>query len=321
MLDWKDERGDKKMRICDRCEEEQSIAEFPATTSYLWPKGHINICFSCIESWLDGENLNEVDRFCQQCNMAFLPNEWRKLWKREGKLSWRKYCSMYNDINYYKYDWGEQNERLIELAKAGVIDQELDELKPELIQKLRLKWGALPELDLIRLETFLNLSLSEYGAETHLQQDLLRKVARLSILMDTELQEGMVNKDTITQYDKLMNSVLKTFEKIDSNAITSVGQIVEFIERNGYKPTFYDGTPRDELDFLEQNIKEYLRDLVEGEVNLSDLFEAEKAKKQGRDNTYRPSKEFYELDWTDEGEEEEDADILDALPDLDDPWL
>jgi hypothetical protein len=243
------------------------------TTGYLWPNGHINICYSCIESFIDGNNLNEVDRLMQHANMAFFPNEWRKMWKREGTKAFRKYANSYNEINYYKYDWSEQNEKLIELARTGVIETELDELKPSAIKELQLKWGNMPELDLIRLEKFFNSSLADYNVQTEAQKDMLRKIARLSVLIDQDLTEGMVDKDKISQYDKLMSSALKTLETTQSNGITAIGQVIEFIEKNGYKPRFYEGVPQDEIDMIEQDIKEYLRDLVQGEVNLTEIYE------------------------------------------------
>lgn len=246
------------------------------STGYLWPNGHINICYACIESFIDGENLNEVDRLMQHANMAFLPNEWRKLWKREGNKAYRKYASAYNEINYYKFDWEEQNKKLKQLAKEGIIQTELDELKPELIARLKLIWGNLDDLDLIRLEKFYNSSLSDYNVQTEAQKDMLRKIARLSVLIDQDLAVGAVDKDKLSQYDKLMTSALKTLETTQAEGITAIGQVIEFIEKNGYKPHFYEGIPRDEIDMIQHNIQDYLRDLVQGEVNLTELYERKK---------------------------------------------
>lgn len=261
---------------CEKCNKEQAATEFMPTTGYLWPRGHINMCYTCIESFIDGDNLNEVDRLFQHANMAFLPNEWRKMWKREGKKAFRKYAQSYNEINYYKYDWGDQNAKLMDLARAGVIETELDELTPSAIKELQITWGNIPELDLIRLEKFFNSSLADYNVQTEAQKDMLRKIARLSVLIDQDLTQGLVDKDKISQYDKLMTSALKTLETTQSNGITAIGQVIEFIEKNGYKPKFYEGVPQDEIDMIEQNIKDYLKDLVQGEVNLTDIYERKK---------------------------------------------
>lgn len=268
---------------CEQCKKNKDVNEFMPSTGYLWPNGHINMCYTCVEELIDGNDLNEVDRLFQHANMAFLPNEWRKMWKREGSAAFRKYANSYQEINYYKYDWGEQNKELEKLARDGVITTELDELTPSLVKRLKVSWGELPELDLIRLERFYNASLSDYNVQAETQKDMLRKIARLSVLIDQDLAEGLVDKDKITQYDRLMTSALKTLETTQSGGITAIGQVIEFIERNGYKPHFYEGIPRDEIDMIEKNIKEYLRDLVQGEVNLTDLYERKQMEKMQDD--------------------------------------
>lgn len=261
---------------CDKCKKDKVANEYMPSTGYMWPNRHINICYTCVEDLIDGDDLNEVDRLMQHANMAFLPNEWRKLWKREAKGAFRKYAHTYQEINYYKYDWGEQNEKLSKLARDGVIATELDEISDELIAHLKLSWGELPALDLIRLERFFNASLSDYNVQTEAQKDMLRKISRLSVLIDQDLAVGLVDKDKLSQYDKLMTSALKTLETTQENGITAIGQVVEFIEKNGYKPNFYEGVPKDEIDMIENNIKDYLKDLVQGEVNLTDLYERKK---------------------------------------------
>lgn len=258
---------------CAQCNKEKTKTDFIPSTGLFWPEGISNICYSCVETMVDGNDLNQIDRLCQHVNVAFLPDEWRKIWKREGKLSFRKFFGSHYEINYYKYDWQEQNERLMDIAKLGLIELEIEELKPKLLQELKIRWGDLPELDLVRLERYFNASLNDYNVTAETQRDLLRKICRISILIDQDLINSKVDKDKITNYEKLMSTALKTLEASKTEGISSVGQICDFIERNGYKPRFYEGIPRDEIDMIEQNIKEYLRDLVQGEVNLTDIYE------------------------------------------------
>jgi len=261
---------------CEQCGKETSKSEFAPTSSAFFPKGKINICFACVEELVDGDNLNQVDRFLQHCNIAFYPNEWRKLWKREEKNAFRKYTNMYYDLKYGKYDWGQQNEKIKDIARRGTADNELEELRPEFIQELKISWGELPELDLIRLERFYNSSLTDYNVSTEAQRDMLRKICRLSVIIDDSLTKGTIDKDAIAQYDKLMNSALKTLETSQQEGITSVSELVSFIEQNGFQPKFYTGIPKDDIDMLMDNAQEYMRDLVLGEVNLTDLYEGRK---------------------------------------------
>lgn len=259
--------------MCDLCKKKQPQNSYPPTSSAFFPSGRLNICYPCIEQSVDGDDLNQVDRLFQHANIAFIPGEWRKYWTREKNGAWRKYFQAYFDLNYTKYDWGEQNTKLMELAENGLVESELEELRPHQIEKLRRDWGEADELSLFRMEKFFNSSLGDYNVETEAQRDMLRKIARLSIMIDEQMIQGEINKDAIAQYERLMTSALKQLETTQQDGISSVSQIVEYIEQNGYQPKFYEGVPKDEIDFLEKDIQEYLRDLVKSEVNLTELYE------------------------------------------------
>jgi len=269
------------MKQCEMCNRSQPETNYAPTSSAFFPSNHINVCYSCLEEMVDGNDLNQVDRLCQHINVAFLPNEWRKIWTREGKESFKKYFNSYYDMNYTKYDWGEQNEKLMQKAREGIINNELDELSDELIQELKMEWGDMPKLSLLRMEKFFNSSLGDYNVQTEVERDMLKKAARISMLIDNQLIEGIIDKDATSQYDKIINSVLKQLETSQSEGISSISQVVEFIEKNGFQPKFYEGIPRDEIDMMEKNIQEYLRDLVHSEVNLTELFEKKWKEKKG----------------------------------------
>ena len=265
---------------CEMCGKTKPISEFMPSSSPFWKNGHINMCYECVEKMVDGNDLNQVDRLLQFANMAFMPQEWRKIYKREGAGGFRKYANNYYEFNYYKYDWGEQNEKLMDIARNGLIDAELEELKPGLLAELKTRWGKnLDEVELLWLENYYNSILSDYSVETEAQKDQFRKICRMSLVIDQSLSEGVVDKDFMTQYNNLMTNALKNVEKSQSDAITSIGQVVEFIERNGYKAQFYDGVARDELDMIEQNIKEFIADLVRGETNLPEIYAQAKQRK------------------------------------------
>lgn len=262
---------------CAQCKKEKSKTDFMPSSGAFWPEGVINICYKCIEEHVDGDDMNQVDRLMQHANMAFLPNEWRKVWKREEKAAFKKYANSYYDLNYYKYDWAEQNEKLMDLARKGLVEAEIEELRPALLYELKMRWGEMPEVDLLRLERFFNASLNDYNVSTEAQRDMLRKIARLSVIIDQDLTAGKVNKDIIANYDKLMTSALKALEIAQAEGNVSVGQVISFIEKHGYQPQFYDGIPKDEYDRILKNVQEHVTDLITNEVNLTDIFERRKA--------------------------------------------
>lgn len=65
---------------------------------------------------------------------------------------------------------GEQNEKLMEAAKQGNIEMELEELKPSYLRELRKTWGDLEEADLVWLETYYNNIISDYNVKEETQR-------------------------------------------------------------------------------------------------------------------------------------------------------
>lgn len=267
---------------CHTCNQSKSAMELVPSHSPFWPTGRTTLCYSCVECTLDGNNLNHIDRLCQFANIAFLPEEWRKMWKQHSNKAFRRYCESYYSINYYKYDWSEQNEALKAKASKGTIATELDELRPELLAKLKQEWGDLPERDLLFLEELFNTSLSDYAIYTAQEKEMLKKICRLSLLIDHDFDNSVVDKDKIAQYDKLLTSLQKVVDKNESEGINTAGKIVEFIERNGYVANFYDNLSRDEYDRLISNIHEHNKDLVLSAVNITEKFEARKKQLETR---------------------------------------
>ena len=261
---------------CQYCERELPLSKYPASTSPFWSEGYANICYECTPTIVDKNNLNQVDRWCQWVNVAFFPNEWRKIVQREAD-PFRAYVAAHKSLNYYKYDWSDQNKKLMELAATGLIDLEIEELAPHAMRALQETWGSETlEIDMLLMEKRYNASLNDYNVATDSQRDMLRKIARLSVMIDRQLEKGKVDKELMVMYEKLLTSVTKTLETMEGEGISAISELVEFIERNGYQANFYDGVPRDEIDMIMVNMQEYLKDLIEGEVNLTELYEQKK---------------------------------------------
>lgn len=289
--------------VCHACATNRSALELVPSHSPFWPTGRTSLCYACVESMVDGEDLNQIDRLCQFANIAFLPEEWRKMWKQHEKNAFKRYCESYYSINYYKYDWSEQNETLKAKASKGTIELELDELRPDLLAKLKMEWGDLPERDLIALEELFNTSLADYAIYTAQEREMMKKICRLSLLIDHDFNNQIVDKDKIAQYDKLLTSLQKVVDKNESNGINTASDIVEFIERNGYVANFFDTLSRDEYDLIINNIHEHNRDLVLSAINISEKYESRKKQLQNRRNG--KVEELEKLEELDDGHEED----------------
>lgn len=260
---------------CNFCNKEKPANEFLPSYSPFYPNGVMPFCYDCIAAKFDVDDLNQANRICQQANAAFFPDEWVKLTKRETPVQvLKKYFNKYFDVNYYTYDWSEQNEKLKKLAGLGVIEHEIEELRPDLEIELRKFWGDLSTEELIALERSFNSIVGDFNVQSDIQRDMIKKVSKISLIVDKELNQGIVDKDKISQYQKLADTVMKTLEvNAESKGITSLGQVFDLLERMGYKPNYYDGIPKTEIDLMIQNMQEYNRDLIVGETLISEQYE------------------------------------------------
>jgi hypothetical protein len=260
---------------CDFCKKEKPTNEFLPSYSPFYPNGVMPFCYECVADKFDIDDLNQANRICQQANAAFFADEWLKLTKRETPVQvLKKYFNKYFDVNYYTYDWSEQNEKIKKLAELGVLEYEIEELRPEIEKELKKFWGDLSTEELLALERSFNSIVGDFNVQSDIQKDMIKKVSKISLIVDKELNQGIVDKDKIGQYQKLADTVMKTLEvNVESKGITSLGQVFDLLERMGFKPNYYDGVPKTEIDLMIQNMQEYTKDLVAGETLIGEQYE------------------------------------------------
>lgn len=263
---------------CNFCGTTSHTSLIP-TQSWFMPDRFANLCFSCALERINPQSLNEIDRLFQYLNIPFLPNEWNKILIRAAspEAALRQYVGQHHDIAYSKLDWGIQEQRLWEQADAGLQDLAIDELAPAKYAQLAEEWGDLPEKALRQLESLYCNSLQDYDVQTTQQRDLLKKMSHLAYLLDAQLQNGIIDKDMMTAYNNLLSTVSKQLEVASGGAnMSSLSELVEFIERNGFKPNPQIDVPLDEIDLIESNLFDYQRALINNDPNIAELYHQRK---------------------------------------------
>ena len=262
---------------CNMCGTTNVAALLP-TKSWFMPTGYANLCVDCALSRIDHTQLNEVDRLCQYLNVPFVPNDWHRLYKRNTpEQALRTYVAKHADIAYTKLDWGEQQQALLELADQGLQDTAIEELEGPLYERLRDQWGDLQPRALRQIEALFCNSLSDYDVKTTQQRDLLKKMSQLSYMLDAQLQQGLVDKDMMAAYNKQFETVTKTLPVTSGGSnMSSLSELVAFIERNGFHPNPIPEVPNDELDMMEHNLMDYQRALITNDPGIAELYENRK---------------------------------------------
>lgn len=255
-----------------------------------WYSGaQADLCYNCAVERTDLSKLDEVDRLLQYLNFAFDPNGWQKVYSRNKDnpiQAIRTYIHQLGDTPYAKLSWVEQQHKLLEIADSGLQDYELDELKPSFIKEMKKEWGDLPIDSLLQLEGMYCNNLQDYDAITSQHKDLLKKTSQISFLLGKKLEIGEIDKDQISAYNTFLSAVDKQLQPANGGTnMSSIGQLVEFIERNGFKPNPQIEVPLDELDMIEENLFAYQRALINNDPGIADLYEQRKRLYEARSMT------------------------------------
>ena len=131
---------------------------------------------------------------------------------------------------------------------------EMESIKEGWLKIVRSKWGSQYEFsEYLRLEDIYNNTVSSVGSTSPLTLDTIRKLAVTSVMIDKALEQGEVK--AAAEYSKMYQTFIKTggFEDMvdaasDTNVISNVADLCNYLEENGFEFTFYDKVPRDVVD-------------------------------------------------------------------------
>lgn len=163
---------------------------------------------------------------------------------------------------------------------AGRIDTEDEDpaLTKTQIKELKIKWGTLyNEEELIQLETFYGEMHESYDITSASHEDYLKQICKVSLRMHSLIDSGMYDEyqKLSNTYDKMMKSAKFTAsqEKEEDKFIDSISEMVRLCEEEGFIPVYHTDEPQDIVDVTLRDFTNYVRNLVEKELNLDSLIE------------------------------------------------
>lgn len=177
-----------------------------------------------------------------------------------------------------------QQEPVVPYYQTEQDDNIMDELTPEDITYLKIKWGKSykPE-EWLQLEKFYNEMMESYDIQTAGHIDTLKFICKTSLKANQLLDLGDVDgaQKMIKMYDSLMKSgkFTEAQNKAEKGeAIDSISELVAICEKEGFIPRYYTDGPQDKVDRVLQDLQTYTRTLVVEEMGLGTMIE--KAAKQ-----------------------------------------
>lgn len=313
------------LKQCNRCGGTLTSDAFAPTKSIFYSDGALPICNSCITDYLVEVDFDweRVDKVCQWADIPFVPREWERLREMNGDNVFAAYAEVFAQSAYEGLGWSDYFKAYMDLKASGDIDDELPGLADQKRATLQERWGANYDDEALRyLENLYNGLMTTQNVNGALQVDQAIKICKMSYEIDNRIREGSDFDKLLASYDKLVKAAEFTPKNVKNiNDFDSVGELIKWLEKRGWRNTFYDGVTRDIVDETMKNFQNFNQRLYTNESGIgeqiTERINALKQAKQIEDETYYGTNKEYDLDnYDNEGymrlvkDEEFDASIM-----------
>lgn len=263
-----------KKRRCMKCKQDKPEFEFQHTPSIFFPGHRSLICTSCLETMIDQSNLGEVDRLCRYLDVPFDLNRWTQLYAIHKDHTLTAYFNVLLDDHYSSLQWADENERWRLAREEKTIDEEIEALSEAKIKKLRKTWSPAYTTDeLFFLEDYYNQIITTQNVSTPILQHYARDLCEIELRIKKGLREGLDIKKDMDARDNIIK--IAKFEASNAkNAadFESIGELMVYYGKKGWHPKWHQ-EPQDSVDFMMENIQNYLKRLVINEGNFAEQVE------------------------------------------------
>lgn len=273
------EINEKKTRRCLKCKREQPQEFFQHTPSKFFPNNKCYICTPCLEAMTPQDNLGEVDRLMRWLDLPFDLNKWTQLYQQHKDHTLTAYFNLLYDEHYEPLRWADENERWRLAREEHTIDDEIKVLGAAKMKKLKETWSASYNTEqLLWLENFYNKIVATQNVSTPILQEKARDFCELQL----HIKEGLRANIDVSKMMKQADDIVKTYHFEASNAksaadFESVGELMVYYGKKGWHPNWHT-EPQDSIDFMMENIQNYLKRLVLNEGNFAEQVEDKKAR-------------------------------------------
>lgn len=304
---------EKKKRTCLRCRQEKPETDFQYTPSNYFPAHRCYICTSCLEVMAPADNLGEVDRLMRWLDLPFDLDKWTKLYETHGGHTLSAYFNLLLDDHYSALQWSDENERWRMAREEGTIDDEIEVLNEARARKLKKTWSSAYNNDELEwLDSFYNRIAATQNVSTPILQEKARDFCELQL----HIKNGLRSGQDVSKMMKQADDIVKTYHFEASNAknvadFESVGELMVYYGKKGWHPKWHN-EPKDSIDFMMQNIQNYLKRLVINEGNFAEQVEDERERYNLTERLEAIENEAVETEDTDieyEGADELESDL------------
>lgn len=271
-----------KLGICPKCGR-KAVLMYSNN-----PLSGETICFDCINNNLNYKNLEHAEFFCRTYNLAWKPELWMRLSEESQEAVYRKYTELILDDEENRpnlaYEsqtsdiWKRTTKEWEKCRSFSEILNKLKNIKESYILRGRLKWGEQYSFEeLINLDSLYTRTVKANNIVNPLQKEAVKALCKIHIEMDEAIRakDAKALKDFSTTYATFAKQadLEGMINETKTDDITTVAELYDYMEKNGFQFKFYDGFDRDEVDRTIKDIQEYLRRLVLESTGLQPLLE------------------------------------------------
>lgn len=300
-----------KKRKCFKCRQDKPIYEFQPTSSIFFPGKRSLICTTCLESMVHQDNLGEIDRLCRYLDVPFDLDKWTQLYALHGNHTLSAYFNTLLDEHYAALQWADENERWRQAREEGTIDDEIAALNEAKLKKLKKEWSpSYTTEELLFLEDYYNSIVATQNVSTPILKHYARDLCEIELRIKKGLREGMDVKKDMDARDNIIK--IAKFEASNAKSAAdfeSVGELMVYYGKKGWHPKWHT-EPQDSIDFMMQDIQNYLKRLVINEGNFAEQVEDKRARYNMTERLEGLEDELVKIDDDAENVEYEDEDEL-----------
>lgn len=292
------------LKTCVRCGQTFGAEGFAPTKSSFFPDGTIPMCNDCVDHELAAHDWDwdYIDKLCQMADIPFVPREWERLREMTEQEVFYRYATVFLSSEYEGIGWSDYYKAFKELKQRGNIEEELPGIAEQRERELKEKWGGNYDMEALQyLEGLFNGLMTTQNVNGALQVDQAKKICKMSYEVDRRIEEGTDFDKLLSSYDKLVKAAEFTPKNVKNiNDFDTFGEAIKWLEKRGWRNTFYDGVTRDIVDESMKNFQNFNQRLYTNESNIGEeitrRLEALKHTAAMENESYYGTDKQYDLD-------------------------
>ena len=292
------------LKTCIHCGQAFGEESFAPTKSPFFADGVVPWCNDCMDRDLEQHDWDwdYIDKMCQMADIPFVPKEWERLKEMTENEVFYRYATIFTGSQYETIGWADYFKAFKELKAAGCLEDELPEIAEHRERELKEKWGANYDMEALQyLEGLFNGLMTTQNVNGALQIDQAKKICKMSYEVDRRIEEGSDFDKLLASYDKLVKAAEFTPKNVKNiNDFDTFGEAIKWLEKRGWRNTFYDNVTRDIVDESMKNFQNFNQRLYVNESSIGEevtrRLEALKHTAELEKENYYGTAQSYDLD-------------------------